>query len=318
MKVDILMASYNGEKYIKDQIESILNQTYKDFTLHISDDKSTDDTRKILKEYSKKDKRIALHLQEKNQGYLKNFEYLLTQATNDYIMLCDQDDVWLPNKVEVSVNKMIEDKLDLAICNMLVVDEELKIMNNSYFDFINLKLDEKLKFKDFLFRNPAAGCAMIFSKSLLDKILPFPNLKHPYYIHDWYIYMIGQAYGKVGFVNMPVSNYRQHSSNSVGMNRKTKKDFTFFRTARSININYRISFCTELLKKVDSKKKKEIKEFMNYLESLKKSKFINFKFNKFFEYSKLLGLKPKLKYFFIFHFPLYVLSKEVDENKKSN
>jgi rhamnosyltransferase len=318
MKVDILMASYNGEKYIKEQIDSILNQTYKNFTLHISDDKSTDKTVKILKDYAKKDNRIVLHLQEKNQGYLKNFEYLLTQATSDYIMLCDQDDVWLPDKVEISVNKMVEDKLDLAICDMLVVDEELKIMNKSYFNFISLKLNNNLKFKDFLFRNPAAGCAMIFNKSLLDKILPFPNLKHPYYIHDWYIYMIGEAYGKVGFVNTPVSNYRQHSSNSVGMNRKTKKDLSFFRTARAININYRIAFCNELLKKVNNKNKKEIKEFIKYLEDLKNSKFINFKFYKFFEYSKLLGLKPKLKYFFILHFPLYILSKEVHIDEKVN
>lgn len=318
MTVDILLASYNGEKYIEEQIESILNQTYSNFTLHISDDKSTDKTRKILEKYSKKDKRIVLHLQDKNQGYLKNFEYLLTVATSDYIMLCDQDDVWLENKVEVSLNKLIEDKLDLVVCNMLVVDEELSTINDSYFNFINLNMNKDLTFKDYLLRNPAAGCAMAFTKILLKKILPFPDLKHPYYIHDWYIYMIGQAYGKVGFINESLSKYRQHSTNSVGMNRKTKKDFNFFRQAREININYRISFCNELLKKVDSKSKKEVKAFISYMESLKESKAINFKFNKYFEYSKLLGIKPKIKYFILFHFPLIILSKEADINEKNN
>ncbi len=312
MKVDILMASYNGEKYIRNQIDSILNQTYTNFTLHISDDRSTDNTVKILKKYSKLDKRIVLHLHEKNQGYLKNFEYLLTKSTADYVMLCDQDDVWLEDKVEISVNKMIQDKLDLAVCDMLVVDENLNIMNTSYFKFINLKLNENLEFKDFLLRNPAAGCAMIIKKSLLKKILPFPNLKHPYYIHDWYIFMMSEAYGKVGFINTPVSNYRQHSSNSVGMNRKMKKDFSFIRKARSININYRLAFCNELLKKVSSNKKKDINEFVNYLEYLKKSKFINLEFNKYFKYSKLLGMKPKIKYFLLFHFPVLTLARRED------
>lgn len=318
MKVDILLASYNGEKYIEEQIDSILKQTYSNFTLHISDDKSTDKTRKILEKYSKKDKRIVLHFQDKNQGYLKNFEYLLSIATSDYIMLCDQDDVWLENKVEGSLNKLTSDKLDLVVCNMLVVDEKLNIMDDSYFNFINLKLDKNFTFKDYLFRNPAAGCAMAFKKTLLKRILPFPDLKHPYYIHDWYIYMIGQAYGNVGFINEPLSRYRQHSTNNVGMNRKTKKDFSFIRTARDININYRIAFCDELLKKVNSKAKKDIKDFTSYLESLKESKVINFKFNKYFEYSKLLGTKPKIKYFLLFHFPLFILSKGVNKNEKNN
>jgi len=311
--VDILMATYNGEKYIREQLDSILNQTYTNFTLHISDDKSTDSTRDILKEYGKKDKRIILHFQDKNMGYIKNFEYLLTLATSEYIMFCDQDDVWLENKVKLSLDKIVNDKLDLVLCNMLVVDEKLNVMNSSYFNFINLRLNDKLEFKDFLFRNPAAGCALIFKRSLLEKALPFPNLKHPYYIHDWYIYMMGEAYGKVGFVYEPTSKYRQHTSNSVGMNRNVKKDFNFIRTSRSINLNYRIAFCNELLKRIDNKKEKDIKEFLEYLEDLKKTKFIYFKFNKYFKYSKLLGFKAKIKYFLLLHFPLFIVAKESDK-----
>lgn len=97
-KIDILLATYNGEKYVAEQIESILNQTYKNFNLIISDDNSSDNTSKILEEYAKKDNRIILNLQEKNLGVVKNIEFLLKQVQNEYYMLSDQDDVWLEQK----------------------------------------------------------------------------------------------------------------------------------------------------------------------------------------------------------------------------
>lgn len=112
-QIDILMATYNGEKYLKEQIESILNQTYKNIRLVISDDCSKDRTRKILKQYEQ-DKRIEVHYHEKNQGYIKNFEYLLKQVKNDIYMLSDQDDVWLPEKVEKSYKTLIDNDADMA------------------------------------------------------------------------------------------------------------------------------------------------------------------------------------------------------------
>ena len=96
--VDILLATYNGEKYVIEQIESILHQTYKNIRLLISDDCSTDDTRQILEQYQKKDNRIEIFFQEKNLGYIRNFAFLLNQVKNKYYMLSDQDDVWLPER----------------------------------------------------------------------------------------------------------------------------------------------------------------------------------------------------------------------------
>ena len=92
-KIDILLATYNGEKYLKEQIESILNQTYKNIHLIISDDNSQDKTREILKEYKNVDDRVTVYFQEKNLGYVRNFEFLLKQVESDYYMLSDQDDV---------------------------------------------------------------------------------------------------------------------------------------------------------------------------------------------------------------------------------
>ena len=95
MKIDILMATYNGEKYLREQIDSILNQTFKDFNLIICDDCSKDSTWQILEEYQKKDSRIKIIKNEKNLGYNKNFEKLLSFVKSDYFMLSDQDDFWL-------------------------------------------------------------------------------------------------------------------------------------------------------------------------------------------------------------------------------
>ena len=107
-KIDILMATYNGEKYLEEQIESILNQTYSNFRLIISDDCSTDRTCAILKEYAQKDNRIELYFQEKNLGYVKNFEFLLGKVESELYMLSDQDDYWFPEKVEKTYNKLIQ------------------------------------------------------------------------------------------------------------------------------------------------------------------------------------------------------------------
>ena len=313
MKVDILMATYNGEKYIKEQIESILNQTHTNFNLHISDDLSTDNTRDILTEYANKDKRIKLHFQKNNIGYIKNFEYLISISKAKYKMLTDQDDVWLEDKVEITLNKMLTDKLNLVITDLIVVDKELNMIKPSYFDFIDVKPNNNINIGSYLLRNPATGCTMMFDNYLAQKMLPFPALVHPYYVHDWYIIMIGQAYGKVGYINKPLSKYRQHGNNSIGMHRTKKRSFDFIRTARYINIKYRIDFCNQLLKKINNKSKKEIIEFRNYLKGLEKTKFINFDFKTYIKYSKLVGFKTRLRFLLVFHFPLFFLSKKIGE-----
>ena len=107
-KIDILLATYNGEKYLQEQIESILNQTYTDFRLLISDDASTDNTIKIIEEYAKKDKRILTFVQKENLGVIKNFEFLLNKVENEYFMFSDQDDIWMKEKIEKSLAKIEE------------------------------------------------------------------------------------------------------------------------------------------------------------------------------------------------------------------
>ena len=120
-KIDVLMTTYNGEKYLKEQIESILNQTYKNINLIISDDCSTDNTRDILKEYQDLEN-IKIYYQDKNLGYVANFEFLLKHVESDIYMLSDQDDVWMPNKIEETFKKLEEDNADLVFTDLEVVN----------------------------------------------------------------------------------------------------------------------------------------------------------------------------------------------------
>ena len=141
-QIDVLLASYNGEKYIEAQISSILNQTYKNIKLIISDDCSTDGTKKILKEYAQKDDRIELYLQEKNLGVVKNIEFLLKKVSSNLYMLSDQDDVWLPEKIEKSAKLLKENDADLVFGDLKIVDKDLNTIKDSFAKY--MLLDRKI------------------------------------------------------------------------------------------------------------------------------------------------------------------------------
>ena len=196
--IDILMATYNGEKYLKEQIESILNQTHKDFRLIISDDCSRDSTREILSKYAKKDKRIKIYKQEKNLGYVKNFEFLLSKVENEYYMFSDQDDVWLPDKVKKSLETLIETNSDLAFSDLVVVDEKLDVIKESFLQYCGLteRVKKEQKYDTYYLHNSIAGCTIIGRKSMIDKIIPMPeNTK--FVIHDYWMGLISASYGKL-------------------------------------------------------------------------------------------------------------------------
>ncbi len=132
MKIDILMATYNGERFLREQIDSILEQSFSDFRLLISDDLSKDNTREILNEYVKKDRRVIVFLQNKNLGTVQNFEFLMQKVESKYFMFSDQDDIWQKDKIEKSLEKIEETKSDLVYTNLQVVDQNLNVVNPSY------------------------------------------------------------------------------------------------------------------------------------------------------------------------------------------
>ena len=309
-KVDILLATYNGEKYIKEQIESILNQTYKNIQIIISDDCSKDGTRQILKEYEKNDK-IKVFYQEENLGYVKNFEFLLKQVESNLYMLSDQDDVWKKEKVEKSVEKIESEKLDLVFGDLEVVDENLNTLYKSYNRYMHLIHKIKKYQKDYRLQylyNCMTGCTIISRKNWIDKVLPFPT-NSKYVIHDYWIGLIIALNGKVGYLDTPYILYRQHGTNQVGT-KKASKQYNELKKVRDMSIDIRIgTFETYVMHEeiFDEKLRKQNKKALEYFKMLKNKKNFNFRqWGIFFRLYKYESFSQYIKNFMVLNLPWIV------------
>lgn len=214
-KIDILMATYNGEKFLDAQIKSILDQTYSNFNLIISDDCSKDGTRKILEKYAEKDKRITLYFQEKNIGYVKNFEFLLGKVTSNIYALSDQDDIWLPEKIEKSIENMKKNDSDLVFGDLILIDENENNISDSFWEYkkIKNKIRKDKKYNGLLLNNYVTGCTLVSKKEYLKHILPLPK-NSKYIIHDYWIAIIVALKGKISYLDKPYIKYRQHREKS--------------------------------------------------------------------------------------------------------
>lgn len=287
MKVDILMATYNGEKYLRPQIESILDQTFKDFNLIICDDCSKDNTWKILEEYAQKDSRIKIIKNEKNLGYNKNFEKLLGFVTSDYFMLSDQDDFWLPNKVEESYKKITTENLNLVCSDLEVVDKNLNTIHPSMWEYwpdynIKNKIKKSRDYRSCLMTNCITGCTTIVNSKLIDKLLPLPG--YPI-VHDWWIGIVAGSYGEIGYIEKPLIKYRQHGNNQIGYV-TTKTIYKFTRGLRRHLITNHIQILEILQKRMDvlnKDLKPVVDDGINYLKSIQNIKFIVLKSKKPFK-----------------------------------
>ena len=288
-KVDILLATYNGEKYVAEQIESILNQTYKNFNLIISDDCSTDSTPDILKKYAEKDKRITLHLQSKNLGVVKNIEFLLKQVKSELYMLSDQDDVWLKEKIEKSVETLKKENADLVFGDLEVVDQNLNTIYPSFGDF--MLLNKKIKkyinsYKVNYLYNCVTGCTVISKKEFIEKILPLPTYSK-FLIHDYWIGLMVGIYGKLAYMPEKYIKYRQHGDNQVGTN-KISHGFSKIEEVRTHFINVKLGVFGTYVENNDrfpENIQKLNMEAFEYFKMIEKKK--NFNFRKWNIYHKL-------------------------------
>lgn len=219
--VNILLASYNGERFIGAQLDSLINQSYKNWQLYIRDDGSSDETLNIIKEYQQKDLRIHLITDELgNLGSCQNFSVLMNTVRNEneYTMFCDQDDVWLPNKIEVTFNKMrqIEKEFTsqtplLVYTNFQYVDKELKIIQSKK-NYSAVKV-KHLNFNHLLAQNPVYGCTMMLNKALNQLIDTIPAAAKN---HDYWVALAASAFGKIVYVPQSTVFYRQHQLNVSG------------------------------------------------------------------------------------------------------
>lgn len=279
--IDVLLATYNGEKYIKEQIDSILNQTYENIRLIISDDCSKDKTQEILKEYEKKDNRIELYIQEKNLGVVKNIEFLLKQVKNKYYMLSDQDDIWLPKKIEKSLETLLENNADLVFGDLEVVNQDLKTMYPSFGDFmlLNKKIHKYINSNmlNYIY-NCVTGCTILAKKETIQKILPLPK-KSKYLIHDHWIGLMTSIYGKVVYMPEKYIKYRQHGNNQVGTD-KISHGFKKLDQVRELFINVKLGVFGTYVENNDrfpEDMQKLNTEIYEYFKMIQNKKNINFR-----------------------------------------
>lgn len=324
MKIDILMATYNGEKYLKEQLDSILEQTYQDFRLLISDDMSTDGTRAILNEYVEKDNRIVVFLQPKNKGVVKNFEYLMEKVESEYFMFSDQDDIWQKDKIEKSLNKMEETNCDLIYTDLAVVSQDLEPIHQSYWQLKGFEQKVK-KYNDFLslyLNNYITGSTMLVKSKWLEKILPLPE-KSKYILHDYWTAFVVSKFGKMAYIEEPLVKYRQHVSNRVGSKRKSD-EINDFQEMRNLFIDVKIDHFKTLMQNSDIFEDDQLKKFnklyYQYFEDLKKGKKMSWKDTKlFWELYEYEPLMYRLENFLILNMPsvakvLFRVKKGLEKN----
>lgn len=231
--ISVCLATYNGEKYIKEQLDSILLQLEKNDEVIVSDDSSGDKTVEIINSYN--DSRIKVFENQKFKSPIFNFEHALKQSRGDIIILADQDDLWKDNKIELIKKYMIE--YDLVLSDADIIDEKGNILHESFYK-VN---GSKNGFIKNIVKNSYLGCTMAFNRKILDKSLPFPK---DLPMHDWWIGLIGEMYGKTYFIEDKLISYRRHGNNASPTGEKSKYSFlqkVIFRLIMIKNLIWRCS-----------------------------------------------------------------------------
>lgn len=224
--VAILMSTYNAEPFLKEQINSILGQTYTNWKLFIRDDGSSDSTSLIIEEFTKKDDRIFFVNKDsiKNVGVISSFFLLLSCVKADFYMFCDQDDVWLKSKVRLSLDRMNQQKKvdvpTLVHTDLKVVDQNLNIINESFME--KEKLNRKSQLGNLVIQNNVTGCTVMINNSFRNIVID-KGIPNEVIMHDWWMALVGNAIGETLFVDVPTMLYRQHNLNVVGSSSTIKK-----------------------------------------------------------------------------------------------
>ena len=273
--ISIAMTTYNGEKYLKEQINSILNQVYKDFELIICDDCSNDSTWEILTEYEQLDKRIKIYRNDQNLGFLKNFEKVISLCTGDYIATSDQDDIWEECHLQILYDTI---KNGVAAAGeSLLIDSDGKSLNRYMTKDVSgyeIDVDSERKLLHLLFcSNPFSGAVCLFKKSVFDNAFPIPDGVD--YQDTWFT-ACALCMGEFNYVPEIVTKHRLHGNNTSG-NQNTRFWDRVKRTLTKEFTTDRIVFCEELPKRfpmLTIEKQKVLIFAENFLKArLKKKKF---------------------------------------------
>lgn len=214
--ISVCIATYNGEKYLEEQLNSILPQMNSEDELIISDDGSKDATVDIIKRYTTQDQRIKF-FKGPGKGVIANFEFAINQSQGDFIFLADQDDVWLPEKVQTILDFFQKhDEINLVISDLVIVNEKLEVIEESYFDYRKVKLGT---FQNIL-KNNYIGAGMAFRGLLKKEILPIPD-KIP--MHDMWFGLIADSNKTSAMIPQKLVLYRRHDCNTSEINTKASR-----------------------------------------------------------------------------------------------
>ncbi|MDE3236840.1 MAG: glycosyltransferase family 2 protein [Bacteroidota bacterium] len=205
--ISVVIATYNGEKFLSRQIESVLQQTYRNLEIIITDDASTDGTWNCIQEYTHKDQRIQALRSEKNLGYVKNFEKGIRFSKGEYIAICDQDDIWHAEKISKLFAAIQHHSL--AFSDSELVNEEGQSLGKKLSDI--KQLDAYTSCLPFVPGNCISGHACLIKRDMLLQALPFPS----FFVYDWYLAFFICCAGRIVYINEPLVQYRQHSQSSI-------------------------------------------------------------------------------------------------------
>jgi rhamnosyltransferase len=279
--IDILLGTYNGEKYLNTQISSIVNQTYKDWTLYIRDDGSSDNTQNIIKRWALLDGRIKMIDDKRgNMGIGGNFLYLLKHSTADYICFCDQDDYWFENKLDILHNAIKGKALNRPILILHKIVSWIYPLN-----IVKNVINKEIKtLEKFLFLNGGLqGCASIFNAKLKEYLL---SIQGHIWMHDHYMSLVALTFGEVFYDNHVLILYRQHADNATVhiITNKVNLFLTELIKNRNIPVIYQPSykdtdnFFGFFENQLDPSKRKILQDYLSFpnMSSLKRFIFILF------------------------------------------
>ncbi|HTC00462.1 MAG TPA: glycosyltransferase [Ferruginibacter sp.] len=290
--VSVVLCTYNGEKFLEQQLDSILTQTYSSLEMIICDDASTDSTQQIIKSYALRDKRIQYFFNERNIGVNKNFEQGFLKASGEFIAIADQDDIWKPEKIQKQLALFSSDEIVLVHTGSVIFSgTELPL--HKVFKTGELLMQGN-DFRKLLLRNTIAGHNIMCKKEIVSYALPLPQSVY----YDWWLCETATCYGSIAASGEILAYQRWHESNLTVRNRKgkkqTKKDFIERYAALKAFLSIRgitdtdLWFCKALLSKFQTLEHKRfsLKLFFFLLRNARVMFFYKKKALPYFSYLK--------------------------------
>lgn len=224
LHVEVLMATWNGDRFLEEQLESLFAQTFQNFSLIVRDDGSTDSTLEIIHKYRLRyPKRVVVCRNPVRLGACRNFALLIEESSADYVAFCDQDDMWRKNKLAMSLEaiKEVENEYGreipvLSFSDMTIVDEDKKVLVRSVWKWAHLN-PSRASLGNMLVQNLVTGCTAMANRSLISKATPIPS---DALMHDMWLGLVATAFGVLRPLKETMVQYRQHDRNAVGAGRR--------------------------------------------------------------------------------------------------